>query len=103
MKKNFVESAESKIEDCHECLKSREPNEITKKAIEESFKKTKTDKKSSKMTDKKEKKYYNGIEIPEEEAWLFKPENKDLLESLQEGLRQKATIDRGSFLKYLKD
>lgn len=31
-------------------------------------------------------------EIPQEEAWLFKPENKELLESLKRGIKQKATI-----------
>lgn len=37
------------------------------------------------------------------EDWLFKTENKQALESLQKGLKQKGTIKRGSFSKYLKD
>ena len=36
-------------------------------------------------------------EIPAEEAWLFDPENKDLLESLKRGLKQKATKKRVLF------
>jgi hypothetical protein len=42
------------------------------------------------------------IEVPMEEAWLFAPENKEILASVKEGLRQKATIKRGSFAKYAK-
>lgn len=42
------------------------------------------------------------IEVPAEEAWLFDPENKEILEAIKEGLRQKGTIKRGSFAKYLK-
>lgn len=42
------------------------------------------------------------IEMSKEEAWLFEPENKHLLEHLKEGLKQKGTIRRGSFAKYLK-
>lgn len=42
-------------------------------------------------------------EIPAEEAWLFEPENKHLLEKLKEGLKQEATIDLGSFKKYLEE
>ena len=41
------------------------------------------------------------VEIPAEEAWLFKPENKHLLEELKKGLKQKGT-SRGSFAKYAK-
>ncbi len=39
-------------------------------------------------------------EIPEEEAWLFEPENKKVLERIKESLSQEATIDLGSFKKY---
>ena len=39
-------------------------------------------------------------EILQEEMWLFKPENKELLESLKRGLTQKATIKKGSFAHY---
>jgi hypothetical protein len=42
------------------------------------------------------------VEIPEDEAWLFKPENKHLLDQVKEGLKQKGVIKRGSFSKYLK-
>lgn len=41
-------------------------------------------------------------EIPADEAWLFAPENKQILEQVKEGLKQKGTIKRGSFSKYLK-
>jgi hypothetical protein len=41
-------------------------------------------------------------EIPAEEAWLFMPENKKILAELKKGLKQKATIDLGSFKKYAK-
>ena len=42
MKEVFIEFIENGLEECHECLEYREPNEVTKKAIEESFKKTRT-------------------------------------------------------------
>lgn len=42
------------------------------------------------------------VEVPKEEAWLFLPENKEKLEYLKKSLKQKATIDLGSFKKYLK-
>jgi len=42
------------------------------------------------------------VEVPVEEAWLFAPENKKILERVKRGLKQKGTIDRGSFSKYLK-
>lgn len=42
-------------------------------------------------------------EIPAEEAWIFEPENKHLLEKLIEGLKEEATIDMGSFKKYLEE
>lgn len=42
------------------------------------------------------------IEIPADEAWLFEPENKDILEQVREGLKQSGTVKRGSFSKYLK-
>jgi len=41
-------------------------------------------------------------EISQEEAWLFAPENREILASVKRGLKQKATIKRGSFSKYLK-
>ena len=37
--------------------------------------------------------------IPEKEAWLFEPENKEILDTLKRGLKQRATISRGSFSK----
>ena len=37
-----------------------------------------------------------------EEAWLFLPENAEILKSVKRGLEQKATVTRGSFAKYLK-
>ncbi len=42
------------------------------------------------------------IEVSEDEAWLFKPENKDLLAHLRQGLSERATISRGSFSKFFK-
>ena len=42
-------------------------------------------------------------EINEDNAWIFKPENKAILKELKKALKQKGTIDRGSFIKYLKD
>lgn len=41
-------------------------------------------------------------EIPEKEAWLFLPENKEILADLKKSLKEKATINLGSFKKYLK-
>lgn len=41
-------------------------------------------------------------EVPADEAWLFKPENKEILKAIKEGLEQEGTIKRGSFSKYLK-
>lgn len=42
-------------------------------------------------------------EIPEDEAWLFLPENKEILARIKQSLCKDATIDLGSFAKYLKD
>ena len=42
------------------------------------------------------------MEVPADEAWLFAPENKEILERVKKGLKQKGVIDRGSFSKYLK-
>ena len=42
-------------------------------------------------------------EIPEDEAWLFLPENKKILARIKKSLREDATIDLGSFKKYLKE
>lgn len=42
------------------------------------------------------------VEVPAGEAWLFKPENKHLLDRLKKGLKQGGTIDLGSFKKYAK-
>jgi hypothetical protein len=41
-------------------------------------------------------------QVPEEEAWLFKPENKEVLKRLKESLDQEANIDLGSFSKYVE-
>ncbi len=40
--------------------------------------------------------------IPAREAWLFQPENREILEEVKKGLREKGTIKLGSFKKYLK-
>jgi len=42
-------------------------------------------------------------EIPEEEKWLFDPQNKAIVDELKIALKQKANIDLGSFKKYLKN
>ncbi|MBM17912.1 MAG: hypothetical protein CL947_02495 [Epsilonproteobacteria bacterium] len=42
-------------------------------------------------------------EIPESEKWLFEPENKHILKEIKKSLKQKATINRGSFAKYVDD
>ncbi len=41
-------------------------------------------------------------EIPEGEAWLFLPENKEILKKIKKSLKEDATIDLGFFKKYLK-
>ncbi len=41
-------------------------------------------------------------EIPEHERWIHNPANKKIVEHIQKGLRQKATIYRGSFAKRVK-
>jgi hypothetical protein len=41
-------------------------------------------------------------EIPQDEAWLFEPKNKDILARIKKSLKQTDTIDRGSFEKYIK-
>lgn len=41
-------------------------------------------------------------EIPENEAWVFLPENKAILDRIKKSLSQDATINLGSFKKYLK-
>jgi hypothetical protein len=38
-------------------------------------------------------------EIPAEEAWLFEPKNKEILERLLESIRQEPNKDLGSFEK----
>jgi len=43
------------------------------------------------------------VEIPAQEAWLFKPENKKILEKIKQGLKQKTTgVSRGSFAHHAK-
>lgn len=41
-------------------------------------------------------------EEPSPDAWLFEPENQELLRHVQESLQQEATIKLGSFKKYAK-
>lgn len=41
-------------------------------------------------------------EMSEDEAWLFLPENKEILARVKKSLTEKATIDMGSFKKYAK-
>lgn len=40
--------------------------------------------------------------IPAAETWIFKPENREILKAVKEGLKQKGTVKWGSFAKYLK-
>lgn len=42
-------------------------------------------------------------EMPEEAHWLFDQGNEHLLEELKKALKEKGSIDRGSFAKYLDD
>lgn len=43
------------------------------------------------------------VEIPAHEAWLFKPENKKILEKVKRGLKQKTPgVSRGSFAHHTK-
>ena len=42
------------------------------------------------------------IEVPAREAWLFAPENKEILAKVKKGLKQKGIISRGSFASYAK-
>ncbi len=42
-------------------------------------------------------------EVPLDQEWLFRPENKEALEKVKEGLKQTGTIDLGSFSEYLDD
>lgn len=42
--------------------------------------------------------------IPEKEHWLYNPKNKKLVDELKRRLKEeKATIDLGSFKKYLEE
>ena len=41
------------------------------------------------------------VTIPASELWVF--ENKDVLASLDKGMAETTTIDRGSFAKYVKN
>jgi hypothetical protein len=42
-------------------------------------------------------------EIAETEAWLFLPENKEILTRIKKSLTEDAKIDLGSFKKHLKN
>lgn len=41
--------------------------------------------------------------VPESMHWLLEPGNEQILAELKASLKQKATINRGSFKKYLDD
>lgn len=41
--------------------------------------------------------------IPKEELWLYDPKNKKLVDGIKEVLTEEATIDLGSFKKYLEE
>ena len=41
-------------------------------------------------------------EVPEDEAWLFLPKNKEILARIKKSLTEDAIIDLGSFKKHLK-
>lgn len=42
-------------------------------------------------------------EIPERERWLFRPENKAILDQIREKVNKEDLIDKGSFAEYLED
>lgn len=42
-------------------------------------------------------------DIPERERWLFKPENRAILEQLQEKFNKEDLVDLDTILKNLKD
>lgn len=42
-------------------------------------------------------------EVPEDEAWLFLPENREILAHIKKSLTEEAKIDLGSFKKYFND
>jgi len=42
------------------------------------------------------------VEVPANEAWLFKPENKHILDRVKRGLQEGSTVDLGSFKKHVK-
>jgi bifunctional DNA-binding transcriptional regulator/antitoxin component of YhaV-PrlF toxin-antitoxin module len=39
--------------------------------------------------------------IPQDQAWLFEPKNKEVLADLKKSLKEKERISLGSFAKYL--
>ncbi len=41
------------------------------------------------------------VAIPASELWVF--ENKDILDSIDRGMTETTTVDRGSFAKYVKN
>lgn len=48
------------------------------------------------------KKFLNSL-ISEEKLWIYDPKNKELVKSLKARIKEeKATIDLGSFRKYIK-
>ncbi len=42
------------------------------------------------------------LDIPQDEMWLFEPQNKEALESLQKGLRQRGEKDGETIKKRLQ-
>ncbi len=46
--------------------------------------------------------YERPSHVQKDQAWLFEPENREILARLQESLQQEATIDLGSFQEYLE-
>lgn len=40
--------------------------------------------------------------IPEHERWIYDPANRKIVEHIEKGLKQKASIYRGSFAKHAK-
>ena len=42
-------------------------------------------------------------EIPEREQWLFNPKNEHIVDEFNQGLKEKADIDLGSFAQYLDE
>jgi hypothetical protein len=48
-----------------------------------------------------QKTLFEAAQIPEHELWLYEPKNREFVEEIREALQEKATIDLGSFKKFI--